>query len=193
MKITVTLASIGLAVCLASGPAWAQTQKRQAPSQQVAIDQLPEPVTSAVQKTYPGGKIVTAYKMTRNTQVRYELWVKPTPDAQALVVTATPDGQLAGAKGKQAKKAPLPAATKPGTTPSGSSGSSASQGDPIAVDQLPKAVAKAVKEAYPKDSIIQAFKTTAGAEVTYQVVLSDVASVQPMRVSVTADGRIVKR
>jgi hypothetical protein len=188
MKLVTTFLSMCLCLSIAAGANAQANQKRQGTSEQVAVDQLPQAVTSSVLKSYPSSKIVTAYKLTRGTDVRYELWVKETPAAQAVVMSATADGQLLNAKGKgkPSKKAAAP-------TPTSTSSSSSAQGDPIAVDQLPKAVTKAIKDSYPKDAIIQAFKTTTGADVAYQVVLNDVASVQALRVFVSADGKILKR
>jgi hypothetical protein len=196
MKLTAQFAAIGLCALLVAGPAVGEAlaqkpQKRQGASEKVAIDQLPQAVTSAVQKTYPGGTIAIAYKTTLGTDVRYQLWVREAGSRTTVVVMATPDGQIQS--GRNARKpglaTPAPkAAAKPGaTTPASAAG------EPIAIDQLPKAVTKSIKDAYPKDTIIQAFKITSGTEVSYQVGLSDVASLQPMRVFVGADGKIQKR
>jgi hypothetical protein len=192
MRFVAVIASVVLCLGLTAAPAHAltpQKQKKADASQQVPLDQLPSAITSAIQKAYPTGHIVTAYKLSRGTDVRYQLFVKETPDAQAVVMTATPDGKIAnGKKGQPARKGavtPTPSA-KTAATPN-------SAGDPIAIDQLPKTVTKAVKDAYPKDTIIQAFKKTTGAEVVYQVVLEDVSSAQPLRVTVSADGKIQKR
>jgi hypothetical protein len=192
MKFAAVIASVILCLGLTATPAHGltpqQKQKKADASQEVPIDQLPTAITAAIQKSYPTGHIVTAYKLTRGTDVRYQLFVKETPDAQAVVMTATADGKIANGKKAQAARkgtvTPPPAKTAAPANPAG---------DPMAIDQLPKAVTKAVRDAYPKDTIIQAFRKTTGADVVYQVVLEDVSSAQPLRVTVSADGKIQKR
>src|SRR6185295_20261410 len=141
-----------------------KAQKRQGASEKVAIDQLPQAVASAVQKTYPGSTIAIAYKTTQGTDVRYQLWVREAGSRATVVVMATADGQIQAGRNAARKPGlatpPAKAPTRPGAPAPAST--STTDGDPIAIDQLPKAVTKAIKDAYPKNTIIQAFKLTTG-------------------------------
>src|ERR1044072_7379100 len=58
-------------------------------AQSIPVDQLPAAVTSAVEKTYPKSTIVSAAKVDRGGQVRYELSVKPSGAAQPIAVMAS--------------------------------------------------------------------------------------------------------
>jgi hypothetical protein len=137
-------------------------------------------VTAAVEKAYPKSTIVSAAKVGRGTQIRYELSVKPSQSAQPIAVMASAEGMIrAAGAGRGQRKAP---ATAP-----------APQGETVAVNQLPKAVVQAIKEAYPKDSIVDAMRTASGSKILYELILSDVSSVMPMRVVVSSDGKIQKR
>lgn len=193
MKLRVAICSIGLCLLLVPVPALAQAKQKPATaSQQVHVDQLPPAVTAAIQKAYPTGSIVTVYKTTRGTEERYQLWVKETASSPAVVVTATPDGQIQTGKAAAAK----PARKTPPATAQAKRAAAApvsTDGETVAIDQLPKPVTKAIKDAYPKDTIVKAFKVAAGGDVVYQIVLDDVGSLQPMRVFVRADGTFQKR
>ena len=65
--------------------------------------------------------------------------------------------------------------------------------DLVAIDQLPKAVVKSIKEAYPKDTILQVIRVSTGTVTTYEISLDDVSSMQPLKVIITSDGKIQKR
>jgi len=191
MKCMTVIGAVGLCALLVPMPALGQTtpQKRAATSQ-VQVDQLPPAITAAIQKTYPTGSIVTAYKTTRGAEVRYQLWVKENPSAPTVVLTATEDGKIQ----TNSKAAPRQTRKAAATTPAkGPIKPTSDDGEAIAADQLPKPVAQAIKAAYPKDAILQTFKQTTGEAVSYLIVLNDVSHLQPMRVFVAADGTFQKR
>jgi hypothetical protein len=190
VKLATLLAAIIVSVTLTPTQARAEVlvqKKAQGTSQQVHADELPAAVTAAVQKSYPGSSIAVAYKVTRGADVRYQLWLKESAKGPAVVVTATPDGQLQTSGGRKAARPAPTQAVKPARS------AAKDAGDPVAIDQLPKAVTKAIKDAYPKNTIIRAFKSSTADPIVYQLVLDDVASLQPMRVFVAADGKIQKR
>jgi len=166
-----------------------QNQKRAARTE-IAVDQLPQAVTSAVQTRYPKATIVSAAKLTVGAEMRYELSIKETPDAAPTVFFATADGTTlrgrgagpigrAGGAGRRGGPPPDPNAAKPGES--------------ISVNDLPKPVAKAIKDAYPKNTILEAFKIAIPDGVQYQVTLDDVSSLKPMKVLIGSDGVILKR
>jgi len=173
-----------LAVLLAA-PCAASQQK--AAQQPVPVDQLPAAVTASVAKSYPGSTIVSAAKMSRGKQVRYELSVKPSADAAPVALLVSPEGLIS----TTAKPAAAGGA-KPGAKGRKAAGASAAA-QPFPVVDLPKAVVKAIKDAYPKDTIIAALKSTPGGKVLFELTLNDVASVAPLHVVVTEDGQIQKR
>jgi hypothetical protein len=208
MKAPLLLGTAGLALCVLVLPVAAQTtsasQTAQAPKApafgaqnqkraartDVAVDQLPQAVTSAVQTRYPKATIVSATKLALGPEMRYELTIKETPDAAPTVMYATADGTTlrgrgagpigrAGGAGRRGGPPPDPNAAKPGES--------------ISVNDLPKSVAKAIKDAYPKNTIREAFKITIPDGVQYQVTLDDVSSLKPMKVLIGSDGVILKR
>ncbi len=185
MNACAIVVSAGLMAVLAASPAVGQ-QKGNAQRQEVAVDQLPEAVTAAVKSTYPKGSIVSAFKMTGGKEARYELSVKETPDSTPFSVMANAKGQLRTATAAANAKG----AARKGQTPAPNA---SNQGVSISTNDLPKAVAKAVQDAFPKDTILEVFKTTIGKDAQYELVLNDVASFKPMHVFVTADGTIQKR
>lgn len=161
-----------------SSPNVASPQKGN--QQTVPVDQLPAAVTAAVEKAYPKSTIVSAAKVGRGTQVRYELSVKPSQAAQPIAVMASAEGMIRAAGAGRGQRKAAPTAPAP-------------QGETVAVNQLPKAVVQAIKEAYPKDSIVDAMRTASGSKILYELILSDVSSVMPMHVVVSSDGKIQKR
>jgi hypothetical protein len=176
----VLVAPAALARTAANPPAPSSAAPQKGAQQSVPIDHLPAAVTAAVEKAYPKSTIVNAAKVSRGTQVRYELSVKPNQAAQPIAVMASAEGVIrAAGAGRGQRKTP---ATVP-----------APQGETVAVNQLPKAVVQAIKEAYPKDSIVDAIRTASGSKILYELILSDVSSVQPMHVVVSSDGKIQKR
>ena len=125
--------------------------------------------------------------MSNGKQERYELSVKPTADAAPIPVMVSPEGMIrANAKAAPARVAP---AAKGGRK----AGAGAAAPQPFPVVDLPKAVVKAIKDAYPQDTITSAQKLTQGSQVLFQLLLDDVSSTAPMRVTVTAEGQIQKR
>jgi len=186
-----------LAGCLvaltANAGAAAPAQKRTVDRQSVTVSQLPPAVTSAIETAYPKSTVVDAFKVSRGADAMYEITVKAQNGGTPFLVIVTPDGtvrpMLRGAKGN---KTPLPART-PVSGTSTTKTASPLPGDPILLDQLPKAVTKAIKDAYPRDTLVQAFKVSSSGETMYELVLDDVSSVQPLRVLVNADGKIQKR
>ena len=72
-------------------------------------------------------------------------------------------------------------------------GAAANVPQPFPVVDLPKAVVKAIKDAYPKNTITSAQKLTQDSQVLFQLMLDDVSSKAPMHVTVTEDGQIQKR
>lgn len=168
----------------------AAAQQKRAQRTEVAVDQLPQAVTAAVQSRYPKGTIVSAAKLALGPEMRYELTVKETPDASPTLLIATADGTTlrgrgagpigrVGGAGRRGGPPPDPNAAKPGES--------------ISVNDLPKPVAKAIKDAYPKNTILEAFKIAIPDGLQYQVMLDDVSSLKPMKVLVGADGVILKR
>ncbi len=180
MKAAQIIGSVAIAVVLASPAALASPQKN-APQQSIAVDKLPAAVTAAVEKAYPKSTIVSAATVSRGKQVRYELSVKPSGASQPIAVMASADGQIraAGGGGKGQGRA-TPAAP-------------AAQGEVVAIDRLPKVVVQAIKDAYPKDSITGATRIAVNSQILYELLLSDVSSLMPMRVVVSSDGKIQKR
>jgi hypothetical protein len=170
MKTRLMFTTAALAMVLAAPCAAAQQKAAQ---QAVPVDQLPAAVTASVAKSYPGSTIVSAAKMSRGKQVRYELSVKPSADAAPVALMVSPEG-LISTGGKPAAGA-------------------AAAAQPFPVVDLPKAVVKAIKDAYPKDTIIAALKSASGSKVLYELTLTDVSSVAPLHVIVTEDGQIQKR
>jgi hypothetical protein len=179
LKLLCAVAAFAIVV---TGVSTAGAAQQKAAQQTVAVADLPAAVTASIEKTYPGSTIVSAAKLSRGTQVRYELSVKPTADAAAIAVMVSPEGVMktnakgAPPAGKGARKAGAAAAAQP---------------FPIA--DLPKPVVKAIKDAYPKDVITSATKTSQGSQVLYQLMLNDVSSAAPLHVTVTSDGQIQKR
>lgn len=202
MKAVLVFAAAGLGMVLVASPTLAGSAPdgraigspigalpQKGGQQTVAVDQLPAAVTTAIAKSYPGSTIVSAAKVTRGAQVRYDLSVKTSADAQPISVMATADGMIRAG----AKNAPPPAAA-PGKAPrKNAAPTPAPQGETVAVNQLPRAVAQAIKEAYPKDSIIDATRIASGSQLFYQLTLSDVSHALPMLVLVSSDGKIQKR
>jgi len=184
MNIRLLCAASSLTMlCLAASPLAAQ----KAAQQTVAVADLPAAVTASVAKTYPGGTIVSAAKVSRGAQARYELSVKPTADAAPIPVMVSPEGVIStNAKGARAG---APPAGKGGRK----AGAAAAAPQPFPIVDLPKPVVKAIKDAYPKNVITSAMKLTQGAQVLFQVTLNDVSSVAPMHVTVTSEGQIQKR
>jgi hypothetical protein len=160
---------------------------QKAAQQTVAVADLPAAVTASVAKSYPGSTIVSAAKISRGAQFRYELSVKPSPEAAAVALLVSPDGVIT----TNAK------AARAGAPPAGKGARKAAAGaaapQPFPVVDLPKPVVKAIKDAYPKNEITSALKLTQGSQVLFQLTLNDVSSVAPMHVTVTAEGQIQKR
>jgi hypothetical protein len=113
--------------------------------------------------------------------------VKPAADAAPIPVMISPEGVIQ----KNAKGAASAGAPPAGKGARKAGAAAAPQPFPIA--DLPKPVVKAIKDAYPKDVITSATKSTSGAKVFFQVTLNDVSSTAPMHVTVTEDGQIQKR
>ena len=178
MFTTAALAMVLAAPCAAA--------QQQAAQQAVPVDQLPAAVTASVAKSYPGSTIVSAAKMSRGKQVRYELSVKPSADAAPVALMVSPEG-LISTGGKPA------AGAAPGAKGQRKAAGAAAAAQPFPVVDLPKAVVKAIKDAYPKDTIIAALKSASGSKVLYELTLTDVSSVAPLHVIVTEDGQIQKR
>ena len=181
-------AVLGILFCIPDVTAAQKGAQKAAPQTMAATD-LPEAVTASVAKSYPGSTIVTAAKISRGAQYRYELSVKPSPDAAPVALLVSPEGVIStNAKGK---------ASAPGAPPAGKGGRKAAAGagapQPFPIVDLPKPVVKAIKDAYPKNEITSALKVTQGANVLFQLTLNDISSVAPMHVTVTADGQIQKR
>jgi hypothetical protein len=187
MKPRLLLSVIGVATVLVASPRAEAPVQKKAAQQTVAIADLPSAVTTAIEKSYPGSTIVTAAKMARGTQVRYELSVKPSGDGAAVPVMISPEGVIA----KNAKGAPATGA-KPAAKGARKAGAAGAP-QPFPIVDLPGAVVKSVKDAYPKDTITSAMKETSGAKVFYVLALNDVSSAAPMHVTVSADGQIQKR
>lgn len=202
MKALLMFATAGLGILLAAPPVLAG----QAPApfasaspggalpqkggrQTVAVDQLPAAVTAAILKAYPGSTIISATQVSRGAEVGYQLSVKTTTNPQPIAVMTSADGVIrtgsknAAASGSAARKAPRQNAAQ----------GSASPGETVAVNQLPKVVVQAIKDAYPKDVIVDATRFASGSQLLYQLTLSDVSSVMPMHVVVSSDGKIQKR
>lgn len=182
MKLNLSFVALAVAiVAIASPPAEAQQKAAQ---QTVTVADLPAAVTASIAKTYPGSTIVTAAKVSRGKQERYELSVRPTADAAPIPVMVSPEGVIA-TKGKAGAAPPAgKGARKAGA---------AAAPQPFPIADLPKAVVKAVKDAYPKDTITSATKSTSGSKVFFTVTLNDVSSAAPMHVTITEDGQIQKR
>jgi len=188
-RVVVALALV--AAVLLPAAAYASQQKRALERQAVPVAQLPAAVTSGIQSAYPKATLVDAFKIARGADSMYEVTIKESPDGTPFLVMATPDGKVRSlARTPRGGKTPLRTPLK---TPAAGAGKTALPGEPVVLDQLPKAVAKAIKDAYPKDTLVQAFKITTAGEITYELVLDDVSSVQPLRVLVSADGKIQKR
>jgi len=187
MNSKLSCLALSIVLLLVASPRAASVMQKAA-QQTVAVADLPEAVTAAIAKTYPGGTIVTAAKMSRGGQVRYELSVKPTADAAPIPVMVSPEGVI-----RTAGKGAAPAGAPPAGKGARKAGSAAPAPEPFPIADLPKPVVKAIKDAYPKDTITSAMKLTSGSKVSFQVTLNDVASTAPMHVTVTADGQIQKR
>jgi hypothetical protein len=183
MKTRLMFTTAVLAMLLAVPCAAAQQKAAQ---QVVPVDQLPAAVTASVAKSYPGSTIVSAAKMSRGKQVRYQLSVKASADAAPVALMVSPEGLIS----TTAK--PAAGAAKPGAKGRKAAGTAAAA-QPFPVVDLPKAVVKAIKDAYPKDTIIAALKSTSGSKVLYELTLTDVSSVAPLHVVVSEDGQIQKR
>lgn len=188
-----TFVAVGLVIVL-SAPAVsavAPQKKAQTGSQPtIAVDKLPPAVTAAILKACPNGTIVSAVTIVRGRQTGYELSVKPTPDAQPVTVSALADGTIRGT----GKGAPIPGTTVVAKGQRRAAPGNALPPRPIVeVKDLPKAVVNAVKDAYPKDTIISAVRISDGPPILYELSLNDVASLTPMRVVVTAEGQFQKR
>ena len=171
-----------------SAPVAAAQQKR-AQRQEIALDQLPQAVTAAVQARYPKGTILSAAKLSLGPELRYELTVKETPDAAPMTLLATADGTTLRGRGA----GPIGRAGGAGRRGGPPPDPNAKPGESISVNDLPKPVAKAIKDAYPKNTILEAFKVTITDGVQYQLMLNDVSSLKPMKVLVGSDGVILKR
>ena len=192
MRTALFFVTVGLGLVLTTTPALAQKGAQQT----VTVDQLPAAVTAAVEKAYPKSTIVRAAMVSRGAQVRYELSVKLTPDAQPIAVLASPEGIIRTSANSAPPSTPVPAAGKAAGKGQGqrkAAAGSPMQGEPVALSQLPKAVVKAIKEAYPQDTIIAATKIASGSDVAYQLSIDDLSSVIPLRVFVGSDGKIQKR
>jgi len=180
---------VGAAIVFMASPR-AESSRPPAPQkaaqQTVAVPDLPAAVTASVAKSYPGSTIISAAKMSRGKQERYELSVKPAGDAAPVAVLVSPEGVISTSP--KGARAGAPPAGK-GARKAGAAGAP----QPFPVVDLPKAVVKAIKDAYPKDTITSAQKLTQGAKVFFQVTLDDVSSVAPLHVMVTEDGQIQKR
>jgi hypothetical protein len=187
MNLKLFCAAAGFATFL-TGVSTAGAGQQKAAQQTVAVADLPAAVTASVAKSYPGSTIVSAAKLSRGAQVRYELSVKPTPDAAPIAVMMSPEGVMT-TNAKKGAAAGVPPAGKGARK----AGAAAGAAQPFPVVDLPKAVVSAIKEAYPKDAITSATKTSQGSKVLFQLMLNDVSSVTPMHVTVTADGQIQKR
>ncbi len=185
MNAKPVLISAAMAVLLAA-PAFAQQQK--AALQVVSVDELPAAVTASVAKSYPGSTIVSAAKVSRGGQERYQLSIKPTADAAAIALMVSADG-LIKTNAKAAAAAPAKGA---GNARRKAAGAAAGP-QPFPVVDLPKAVVKAIKDAYPKDTIIAAMKATPGGKAMFELTLDDVGSKAPLHVTVSEDGQIQKR
>jgi putative PepSY-like beta-lactamase-inhibitor len=178
---------VALASCALLAP---KSLAAQGKGTQVALDQLPQAVISAIEAAYPKSALVTALKISRGAETRYAITLKQSPDAAPITIMAMPDGQIrAGKPGAQSARTMPP--SKSAAKPRSAKGST--QYQTIAIEQLPKEVTKAIKSAYPKDTITGAIKLTSGAEVLYQLTLDDVASIAPLTVVVSADGKFQKR
>jgi len=202
MKDPLLFGTASLALWMSVSPATAQTKPAPQPAAaaadqnqkrpqrtEVAVDQLPPAVTAAVQSRFPKGTIVSAAKMTLGTELRYELTIKETPEAAPMVMFATADGTTLRGRGAGPVGRAGGAGRRGGPPPD----PNAKPGESISVNDLPKPVAKAIKDAYPKNTILEAFKITIPDGLQYQVVLNDVSSLKPMKVLVGADGSILKR
>jgi len=187
MKFPFSSTALSLAMLLIASPHAESSPPQKAAQQTVAVADLPAAVTASVTKSYPGSTIVSAAKMSRGAQVRYELSVKPTLDAAPIPLLVSPEGVISNAKGKAAAGAP------PAGKGARKAGAGAAAPQPFPIVDLPKPVVKAIKDAYPKNEITSALKLTQGSQVLFQVTLNDVSSVAPMHVTVTADGQIQKR
>ena len=188
MNFTFPSTALSLAMLLIASPHAESSPPQKAAQQTVAVADLPAAVTASVTKSYPGSTIVSAAKMSRGAQVRYELSVKPTLDAAPIPLLVSPEGVIStNAKGKAAAGAP------PAGKGARKAGAGAAAPQPFPIVDLPKPVVKAIKDAYPKNEITSALKLTQGSQVLFQVTLNDVSSVAPMHVTVTADGQIQKR
>jgi hypothetical protein len=187
------LLAAGLAMLLgAAAVSAAPPQKgvQKGAQQTIAIDKLPAAVTAAVLKAYPNSTIVSAATFTRGKQVGYDLSVKPTPDAQPVSVMALADGTIrAAGRGAPAAGTPPPAKGQR----RGGAASSLPERPIVEVKDLPKAVTNAIKDAYPKDTILSAVRISTGPPVIYELSLNDVASLMPLRVVVTSEGQFQKR
>jgi hypothetical protein len=126
---------------------------------------LPSPISRPPsrrpsRKTYPGGTIVSAAKMSRGAQVRYELSVKPTADAAPIPLLVSPEGVIStNAKGKAAAGAPPAGRAREGQA------RARQRRNRFPIVDLPKPVVKAIKDAYPKNEITSALKLTQGSQV----------------------------
>lgn len=186
-------AAAGLAIVLTGPAVFAgapQKGVQKAAGQTVQVDKLPPAVTAAVLKAYPNSTIVSAATIAHGKQVGYELSVKPTPDAQPMSVMASADGTIrAAGKGAAIPGTPPPAKGQR----RGGAASSLPQRPIVEVKDLPKAVVNAVKDAYPKDTILTAVKISTGPPVIYELSLNDVGSLMPLRVVLTSEGVFQKR
>lgn len=190
----IVLAGSSLLAGNAAGPGAALFRSGALPQkggQQVPLDQLPAAVTAAILKAYPNSTIVAAMKGGRGAQVRYELSVKTSPDAPPISVMASPDGLIRAGGRNAVTPGGMPAAAK--GQRKAQAAASTPQRQMIEVRDLPKAVVNAIKDAYPKDTIIDAVKISVGPPVLYQVGLNDVSSLMPLRVVISADGKFQKR
>jgi len=190
MKAPLLLCTGALALSMLASPTPAAAQNPQRPQRtDIAVDQLPQAVTTAVQSRYPKATIVSAAKLTLGADMRYELMIKETPDAAPTMFMATADGTTLRGRGA-APAARFGGAGRRGGPPPDPN---AKPGESISVNDLPKPVAKAIKDAYPKNTILEAFKIAIPDGVQYQVSLDDVSSLKPMKVLLQADGVILKR
>jgi hypothetical protein len=185
MSTKLSIVILAFAVLLGESPSAASQQK--AAQQTVAVADLPAAVTASVAKSYPGSTIVSAAKMSRGKQERYELSVKPAGDAAPVAVMVSPTGEI-----RTNAKGAAPAGAPPAGKGARKAGAAAAP-QPFPIADLPKPVVKAIKDAYPKDTITSATKSTSGSKVFFQVTLNDVSSTAPMHVTVTEDGQIQKR
>jgi hypothetical protein len=188
MNLKLFSAAAGFAMVVTAAPIVAAVPQKGA-QQTVAVADLPAAVTASVAKSYPGSTIVSAAKMSRGAQVRYELSVKPTADAAPIPLLVSPEGVISTTGKAKAPAAGVPPAGKGARK----TAAAAAAAQPFPVVDLPKAVVNAIKDTYPKDVITSAMKLTQGSQVLFQLMLNDVSSVAPMHVTVTAEGTIQKR